>query len=445
MSLVDRFVKAANSAYYSFKEFRFLPLRGVSVFGSNPFQFEFERLTAVLKGYGQNPYVFAVINRIVERAVDIPFRVVDENEEEVETPNPFFSALLNDPNEEGLKETLYRLFANYLANEAFVIETTTIGFDGQITGWIVPNSQDVQINVDAFGRVLSYDYSYLGNSVLSVRPEKVLHIKRPDITSQTRNGRGNLIAGAKVYQSNNEVWSSEAAIHKNKGITGVLYQDGNRPATSKEQKELQEKYDQDHTGERNFGKVKVSPIKLGYLPMGMNPNDLKSIEARLDHLRAVCMLYNVDSKLFNDPNASTYNNMPAAKLGLITDAVLPMLNKIMTDLFQWLSAKVKENYYYQADTEDIPEMQTAKEALSARIGREVVQGILHPSQAREILYPHLAPVIEDDKERTGNAPLNDLIQIIQSVQNETISREAAIVMLVQLYGFDMDTANEMLN
>ena len=441
MSLVNKIVKAA---YSRLKEFRFLPLRGVSLFGANPFNFEFERLTSILKGYGQNPYVFAVINRIVERAIDIPFMIVDEDEEEVTTPNPMFSDLLKNPNPEGLKNTLYRLYANYLANEVFVVAVTAVGFD-RPTGWIVPNSQDVQINVDAFGRVLSYDYTYLGNSVTNVQPEQVLHIKRPDITSQLRNGRGNLIAGAKVYQSNNEVWGSEAALHKNKGITGVLYQDGNRPATPKEQKELQEKYDQDHTGERNFGKVKVSPIKLGYLPMGMNPNDLKSIEARLDHLRAVCMLYNVDSKLFNDPNASTYNNVPAAKLGMITDAILPMLNKVMTELIIWLSSWIDEEYYYKVDLEEIPEMQTAKEAKSARIGREVVQGILHPAQAREILYPHLSPVEEENEGRTGNAPLNELLEIVRAVQEETLSRDAAIVMLVQLYGFDTNTANEMLN
>lgn len=448
MSVINKIVTAA---YSRLKEFRFLPLRGVSVFGANPFNFEFERLGAILKGYGQNPYVFAVINRIVERAVDIPHRVIDEDKEEIETPNPFFTALLTNPNDEGLKETLYRLFANYLANEAFVVETTTVGFEGKITGWIVPNSQDVQINVDAFGNVLSYDYTYLGRSSLSVTPDKVLHVKRPDITSQLRNGRGNLIAGAKVYQSNNEVWGSEAALHKNKGITGVLYQDGNRPATAKEQKELQEKYDQDHTGERNFGKVKVSPIKLGYLPMGMNPNDLKSIEARLDHLRAVCMLYNVDSKLFNDPSASTYNNMPAAKLGLITDAVLPMLNKIMTELFQWLSEKVGEDYFYQADLEDVPEMQTAKEVLSARLGREVVQGILPKEEARAILYPHLV----SDEEENPTEPLQDngettpvSVQDVLSIQAAVVagntSREGAIVLLMQLYGFDEDTANEIL-
>ncbi len=439
MTVFNKIVSALKSTA---KAFKFYPLRGVSLFGSNPFQFEFDRLTSVLKGYGENPYVFAVINRIAERSVSIPYRIVNKEGEEVENPNPFFTALLNSPNDEGLTETLYRLFANKLANEAFVIETTSLGFD-QITGFIVPNSQDVMINVDAFGRVLSYDYSYLGNSALSVPPDKVLHIKRPDITSQLRNGRSNLIAGAKVYQSNNEVWNSEAAIHKNKGITGVLYQDGSRPSTPTEQKELQKQYEESHTGPVNFGKVKVSPIKLGYVPMGMNLNDLKSIEARLDHLRAICMLYNVDSKLFNDPSASTYNNMSEAKLGLITDAVLPLLEKVMNELFQWLSKKVGEDYYYQPVIEDIPEMQTAKEKLSMRLGREVVQGILNPVRAREILYPHHAP--EEEVQRTGNAPVNELIQIVQSVQNLTISRDAAIVMLMQLYGFDQDTANEILN
>ncbi len=438
MSVIN---KIAGKIKNAFKEAKFFPLRGVSIFGNNPFQFEFDRLSSVLKGYGQNPYVFSVINRIAERAVDVPYRVVDKDKEEIEVVNPFFASILAEPNDEGLSESLYRMFANYLSNETFIVETTALGFD-TITGFIVPNSQDVQINTDSFGRVLSYDYSYLGNSVLTVPPEKVLHIKRPDITSQERNGRSNLIAGAKVYQSNNEIWGSEAELHKNKGIAGVLYTDGNRPLGAKEQRELQKKYDEEYTGMTKFGKVKVSTNKLGYIQMGMNPNDLKSIESRIDHLRTICALYNVDPKLFGDPNGSTYNNMPMAKLGLITDAVLPMLNKVMTELFLWLSAKVNEQYYYAPNLEDVPEMHTAKEQLSVRVGREVIQGILSPTQAREILYPHLAA--EAPVERTGNAPVNDLIQIVQNVQNESISREAAVIMLIQLFGFDEDTANEIL-
>lgn len=438
MNLINKIRGGIKNAL---KEVKFYPLRGASIFGANPFQFEADRLSSVLKGYGENPYVFAVINRIAERAVSIPYRVVDKDKEEIENVNPFFKSILEAPNEEGINETMYRIFANYLANEVFIVETNALGFDN-MTGFVVPNSQDVFINVDAFGRILSYDYSYLGNSVLSVPPEKVLHIKRPDITSQVRNGRSNLIAGAKVYQSNNEIWSSEASLHKNKGIAGVLYSDGNRPLNTKEQTELQNEYDRENTGSHKFGKVKVSTNKLGYIQMGMNPNDLKSIEARIDHLRIICTLYNVDPKIFGDPDASTYNNMPAAKLGLITDAVIPMLEKVLGELFPWIGSKVKEEYYYLPNTDEIPEMQVAKEQLSARLGREVIQNILSPSQAREILYPHLAA--EVTVERTGNAPVNELIQIVQSVADQSVSREAAVVILIQLYGFDETTANEIL-
>ena len=464
MSVVSKLFKSVKQA---FKEVKFFPLRGINVFGSNPFQFEFDRVAAVLKGYGENPYVFAVINRIAERAVKIPFRIVDEEGEEVTTPNPFFTSVMKQPNSEGKRETMYRLFANFLANEVFIVETNALGFDG-MTGFIVPNSQDVYINTDSFGNVLSYDYSYLENTTLTVSPDKVLHIKRPDITTQLHNGRSNLIAGAKVYQSNNEIWSSEAALHKNKGITGVLYSDGNRPLTSKEQKELQEQYDKENTGSINFGKVKVSTNKLGYIQMGMNPNDLKSIDTKIEHLRTICALYNVDPRLFGDSAASTYNNMPMAKLGLITDAVLPMLDKVMNDLIIWVSGKFKEEYYYAADVDEIPEMQTAKDELSARLGREVMQGIISSNEAKEILYPHLA--VEDDSEGTksegdtldGNSQAEDanaqaqanlrgsvggvqgILDIQSSVQQGITPRDSAIAILLEIYGFTEEVANDIL-
>lgn len=364
------------------KNVKFYPID--KVFLGSDFEFGNSPRDFIKYGYAKNPYVFQVINRICERAVDIDGFIVDKNNEEVINLEPFFSSLLNEPNEEGIYNSKYRLFANYLVTgNVSVVKKSALGFD-KMTGYYIPNSDDVIIETDGFGKIEYFNVTYL-NRTTRLTPDKVFHIKRPNIASNQHEGISTLNAGRKVYESNNEVWSSEAALHKNKGVSGVLYRDGNRPMSPTERKEQQKEYDMQVSGVNNFGKVRIENEKLGYIPMGMNPNDLKSIESRLDHLRTICSLYNVDSKLFNDPSASTYNNMAEAKRGLIVDAIIPLINKTYKPLIEWLAKETGNEYSYKINEDIIPELQLTKAEESVRIERYVRNGIITPQQAVQLL------------------------------------------------------------
>lgn len=425
----------------------------------------------LLKAYGMNPYAFMVIDRISQRLVQIDKRLLDRIGQETEDVE--FEELLKQPNtKENGDSFLYRAAATYLAaGECFVVRVQALGEPDQ---YVVPINYNVTINEDTKGNVLSYWITMFGESETFL-PNEVLHIHKPDITIDTNHGFSTLRANRKVWESNNEVWASEASLHKNKGIAGVLYSDGNRPMTDTEQKQLQEKYDQDFTGANSFGRVKISTAKLGYVQMGMNPNDLKSIETRLEHLRTICASYNVDSKLFGDSAASTYNNMAEAKRAFIIDAVIPLSEVLLPAIIGFMARSVFQNYSMQLIEESILELQIVMEQKSARVGREVIQGILTPEQAREMLYPELVEELEDGEgaqsDQSGGSQedvleedsaaeaanaqaqaafrgsvggVQGILQIQQSVEAGTTARESAIVILMQIYGFDGDTANEIL-
>jgi HK97 family phage portal protein len=422
----------------------------------------------LLKAYGSNPFVYTAVDRIVSRMVEADKQLLNRRGEVVEDLE--FIELFKRPNlRESGDSLLYRAAATYLAaGECFVIRHQRPGEDDQ---YFVPVNYNVIINQDTAGIPFSYRVTLFGNSEVYL-PGDVLHISKPDITLDTNHGFSALRAIRQVWESNNEVWKSEASLHRNKGITGVLYSDGNRPMTDTEQKQLQDKYEKDHTGSGNFGKVKVSTSKLGYIQMGMNPNDLRSIESRVDHLRAICAALNVDSKLFGDPGASTYNNMAEAKQSFILDAVLPLADKILPKLTPFIARSQLKYYEMQLDESKIAELQVTKEKQSARVGREVIQGILTPRQALEILYPEKAAEIptpeQDIEERSEGDSLennpaaesaNDqaqanlrgsvggvqgILQIQASVINGTTPRDSAIAILMTIYGFTEETANEIL-
>lgn len=410
----------------------------------NDYKFGTQNEDFLLNAYGANPYVFMVIDRISQRLVEIDKTLLDRNDQAIENPE-FLELFKNPNNKENGDQLLYRAAATYLtAGECFLVRRQALGEEDR---YEVPINWNVRINENTEGHVISYWVTSFSKTETFL-PGDVLHIKKPDITHDTNHGFSTLRATRKVWESNNEVWSSEAALHKNKGITGVLYSDGNRPMTDTEQKQLQEKYDVDNTGATNFGKVKISTSKLGYVQMGMNPNDLKSIETRLEHLRTTCASFNVDSKLFGDPAATTYNNMAEAQRAFIVNAVLPLSRVLLPQIIKFMSRSVFASYSMQLDEDTILELQLTKEQRSARLGREVIQGILPAEKAFAMLYPELVEELEEGEApptTEANTPtLDELLRLQQGINQETITRENAAAMLSAVYGFDEMTANEIL-
>jgi len=395
----------------------------------------------LIEAYGMNPYVFMVIDRICQRLVQIEKRIIDRNGQEIE--NPEFLELVQSPNvKEDGGAYLYRAAATYLTTgECFLVRKQEPDEKDQ---YFVPINYNVTINEDTNGNVLSYWITEFGKSTTYL-PNEVEHIYKPDITLDTNHGFSTLRATRKVWESNNEVWTSEAALHHNKGVSGVLYSDGNIPLREKERQALQDQYDKEFTGAERFGKVKVTTEKLGYIPMGMNPNDLKSIETRIEHLRTICAAFNTDSKLFGDPAASTYNNMAEAKRAFIIDAVIPLGKVILPRMAKFMARSIFSDYSMMLVEENIPELQITQDQKSARLGREVIQGILRPDQAAAMLYPEMIEELEEEGKRVRNdISVSDILDIQSRLAREEITREGAIAILATIYGFEEAAANEIL-
>jgi hypothetical protein len=120
----------------------------------------------------------------------------------------------------------------------------------------------------------------------------------------------------------------------------------------------------------------------------------------------------------------------------------------------------------------IIELQLTKEQKSARLGREVVQGILTADQAREMLYPELVEINEGESEGSNDSDNGDTVEgdpaaeaanaqaqanlrgsvggvqgiigILDAVTAGRMSRDSATATLIQIYGFDLETVNDIL-
>ncbi len=445
----------------------FQSLNYTSLLG-NSFKYGESKKSLFVDAYGGNPYVFSVIDRITKRAVSLEKKWVNVFDEELESVPQLDTLMRSRTFKDGWKSFEYRLYANALVGECFVVKEYIEGFTDPVALFI-PTTSNVTINENVDGSIRDYTIIHYGIT-RTFQVEDVYHAAPiPNILLDTNYSFSPLTAGRKVWENNNLVWSSEGSLHKNKGVNGVLYSKGQRPMTPSEQTALQSDYDQKSTGQ-NFGKVRVANTELGFVSMGMNPNDLKSIEARLDHLRSICSLYNVDPKLFGDSAGSTYNNMPESKKGLITDAVIPLLDSVNPSFYAWLSDAFNLDITVNriADTEKISELKSINKDLSDKILQELQSGVLTGDEAREILYPNLGPkeveesiVLEGDNIEGNTAAeqanqeaqanlrgsvggVQGILEIQQSVIAGATSRSSAMSILMTIYGFDEAQASEIL-
>ena len=333
--------------------------------------------------WAKNTPFHMVINRLSLLSAQLD-RSVIENEEPTE--NEQITTLENNPNPTvsgtEFRKSLEQMYRTY--GEVYIFGVKPIG-SSQFAEFWTPTPQDVSVKVDLLGKPESYDITIFSTAFPSVSPENVLHIKQSDIRQDYEYGFSSLQSARYVFQANNALVESEYHLHKNKGAAGVLFGKGNTPMLPSFRKALQRQYDTETTGSR-FAGVRVSDSEVGYVKMGMNPADLKSIESYVRHLRIACALFGAPSQLYGDTAASTYNNMNEAKRAQYEDAVLPTSKIIDNAISKWL---LEEGQSYLVDVSKIEALQDVNMALVERYQREIEMGTLTVEEARDLLHPEL--------------------------------------------------------
>ncbi len=77
--------------------------------------------------------------------------------------------------------------------------------------------------------------------------------------------------------------------------------------------------------------------------IGMSVVDLAILDALNADKRTICSMLNVDSKLLNDPGASTYNNMTEAEKSTYQKAIIPRVEDGLDELNLWLTPAYEKN------------------------------------------------------------------------------------------------------
>ena len=164
-----------------------------------------------------------------------------------------------------------------------------------------------------------------------IPPENMMHVKtfNPNFNYQGSwlYGLSPIMAAADLINLSNSAISAQINSYRNSGAKGLLTPEGNEAMTEEQAQKVVDKWREKQAPE-NFGDAMVVGKALKWIPIGLSPVDMQIIEGQKMNLRDLCRIYQVPSMLMGDTEATTYNNMKEARKALVTDASLPMMEKL---------------------------------------------------------------------------------------------------------------------
>lgn len=330
-------------------------------------------------GYGQNVTVYSIINKITTTGADIPLIVWDKQKDELVEKGKIFDVLQQPAIYRGelldTKQWIEACFVYLLSSgNLYQRKTNLVDQANYDSLEIIPSGIIEPIEPSSF---LSMASGYQLNDKYKqykIEAELMSHLKYINPTTLGLNsleGLAPLQAGLYSLTGSTDIQKALSVLVKNQGVRGIITNESNRNGSGvnlgvEEAKAVKEKIASMIRGIDKVNQVAVTGASLKYQAMGMTANDLKLIESGVLTDRQLCNLFNIDSKLFNDPSSSTFNNLNEATKGMYNNAILPNLNKIVgkfnQDIVKPLNIRYRTNEEVRIDKSKIEALQDDQKA-----------------------------------------------------------------------------------
>lgn len=315
-----------------------------------------------LQAYSESHAVFKVIDKIATVSASLPFVFVDAKGDTV--PAPKESAVFAQPNPlQSRFELLYQLMSDLQATgTAYLYGVQAVGYGSKFQGFEVLKSESTTEVFDLRGNITAYETTLYGvRTVIPASDGTVLRIANPSI----REGQSVMsrlsVLGAAVSASVS-IGDTEAFIFKNRGSAKILTNDSDMPMTPTEKDGLDAEFYARTSGEHNAGRAILTNAKLRAIDLYQSPSDLQLDDSDMAKLRVIASTYGLDSKIFGDPKASTYNNVAEATAAAYSQVFIPACQNYIIDALNqwWLKDNWGSPYRLAIDLDAIDEIKTPR-------------------------------------------------------------------------------------
>lgn len=371
--------------------------------------------TYITEGWDRLPNVYSIISLVIEKVSTIPFTLYSVEDQralraynchmrnknfvgaaklrskafsEIES-HPILD-LLETPNEYQNYEDLVEQLCGYLmltGNTYLNTEVPGAGVNAAIPQELhVLPSPLVRIQPsEKFGVAAGYQVGMYNNDIIPA--DQIAHLKyfNPITSGETFEsmlyGDSPLKACRALLGKYAQADISQGAMFKNQGPAGVLFDRQGSELSQEQMQAAKDKIDRFHKGEKNAGGIIFTSADLGWLSIGLSPVDLNILDAKDEMLTELCNVYKVPKELFSNDEAK-YSNKEQGRKQLISDAVIPMAEKVKNAFNRFLVPKFGGGVYMEMDYSVFPEIQ---EDLAEKQKWVSELWELTPNERRELL------------------------------------------------------------
>lgn len=285
----------------------------------------------VYDAYLKNVDYASIVNFIAEKSAMIPFKQqIQVDKEWVDDEDTMIMDLYDNPNPtQGAYEYKVEAYSWFVitGNSYENCEAPRRGSDaGKILQmWNMPAHLTQVISGGWRKPVDSFKLTHSYSNEESIPVEQVIHMKRFNPRYQHGEflqGLPKIATGSIALTSSNSGYKIKTSMLENGGVPGIMTGEN---SLSLEQKGWFRNLIRRFSSPSKKGSLPYINQKLEYIKIGTEMVDLKVMESLLNDKRALCALHGLDSKLFNDPDGSTFNNLRTVFKRAYLDAIIPVV------------------------------------------------------------------------------------------------------------------------
>lgn len=368
--------------------------------------------TLLVKGYGENPDVNAMVNQMASKSTVVPFYIKEVEDENVKNKIKRFPNDLTYQQKQVVKKLkqkayktdsempmpidrpnplqtwndiifLYKVYLKVCGNVYLYKMSPKEGANSGVPVqlYILP-SHWVQIVLKPKASMLSVDspidYYILeqGNQMVRFEVEGIIHIKRSnpffDFNGSQLYGYSELMAAIRNINSSNSFIDTNVKTSQNSGVYGFIHAgDGQSPLTPEQANELKSRLVEMDNSSQKLSNIAGASAKLGFTQIGLTTDQLKPFDFLSNDRRTLANCLNWDVNLLNEERGRSgggfgVDTLIEARKRVMIDNIKPDLDLLASYLNPEFIQKFKgyEKAEIEWDITEMPEMQTDMEKMS---------------------------------------------------------------------------------
>jgi len=411
-----------------------------------PYGYSYNRTTPtqrVRDGYLGNEDVYATVSRFARLCATCPL-VLMNGENVVNDTDEFYKFFFDNWNQKyGKEEGMYELFVNlFLHGSAYIYkESESLGFL-PTKQWVLPTDK---VTPSTYQNSIFEDpayYNFNDNaSIYKYFPSQLIRLNYYDPSYTSEEGLSPLQAVWNTVLSSNNRATAEKTMLENRGISGFVSpkatgEMGAMGFTNSVADAVRAIFSRLTGGANKFNKVEVMEQPTEFTQLGMDAGDMKIIEMRLNHVRAICNTYGLPSLLFNDYQSRTHANYKEAMKALYTDGIIPQvklfINQYEKQMLNMVNKLTGNKYWIKIAVEQIEPLKEDLAQLRQSVLAQLEKNLITKKEAREMLG--LSGEVEPENvsgidRLLGMSPLlaNGLISTLSEQDRNSLLREIGLI------------------